>query len=480
MVIRQPRRAFSLLEVCLAFCVLGLALLPMLTSFSQATRGVAQTSEYTQALFLTQMALEDEQARFEINPLVLLEDEASLQVQAAPVVDGGSPYFQVIEDTAEPFGRMIPGSDLAIDPAKSSLYQQLQRFQLSTDVDFRSHPEIPDSPTALAEIQVEMSWSGIDGKARYFTIPTLLARPRVNTDTQDLQVTNVAEYEDAIRRHFYPDDPEGRTLRQAVSARGADLDTMLDLGLVVIFETALENELKRCDEDIEKAKQWRGEAGAAASQQAEADIWEGKTHERKASLALHVPLRVLSRLERLAQGNFVTRLGSPPPAAERFVPQLWRFGYLPSGMLRFGREAVIAYARAAQGEPAAALPRRRLLALQYRILEMSHLLLLCGLDMKPFLQDLISQMITQQDGKNPYVVSYARNYNELLQNPDRMRQVFSAWTERIDRFTGVPAVIDRLVQQGMQLQPQIGSAQWGDGTGTPSPAPSPASGANAL
>jgi len=452
------RRALSLVEVGLASFIMALAILPMMTGVTQVGRGLGMTSEYSQALFLSQMVIEDEQARFEVNPLALMVDESSLGVPVTSVVDGQSPYFQAIEDDEAPHGRIQPGRDRAIDQTKDQvLYNHLSRFRLGVNVAFTAHKDIPSQPEALAEFVVNTSWIGRDGKSRTFDVPALVSRPVIEGRSAELTHEDAVVYHDMIRMHFYPDEPDGTTLAQVVAARGGDLDTVVSVGLLALMEMSMESEFTDRDDEIEEIETIRKGFGANDWElKAEADIWEGQVQEHKASMAVHIPMSVAKHIEFLAQGDFMTRMGSPRPEPERFIPHIWRFGFLPRSSLEDGLKALETLAKAAQGEEGAALKPRRRLSLQYRVVELGTFLFLAGLQARPFLNALLDEMILEQQGKNPYVVVYAQQQKELLGNQAKTNQIFSSWVTNLNGYNQLPVQVDELIRTALVHEPNVG------------------------
>ena len=131
-VTRAMSRAFSLIELLVVMVVVCLGMLPVLTAFHTTGETIKQTGPYSQAVFLTEKALEHARLGSTEDPYFLrrLVDEG-LGAASQPVVHGQHPFFALFEDTAAPLGRIEAGVDTAIEPELGPLFRQTDALNLA-------------------------------------------------------------------------------------------------------------------------------------------------------------------------------------------------------------------------------------------------------------------------------------------------------------------------------------------------------------
>lgn len=125
------RQAVSLIEVLIAAAILALAILPMITAMNQSTEALQQTLPYHQAVFFAEKCLEDSRVGASEDPYYvdrLIQDK--LGATSAPVVNGKHYFFNVLEDSAEPSGRILPGQDWSIQDEVGPLFQQAKDMRV--------------------------------------------------------------------------------------------------------------------------------------------------------------------------------------------------------------------------------------------------------------------------------------------------------------------------------------------------------------
>ena len=224
-------RGVSLLEILVAVLVLGIVGTAIITGLIHMAREVDTTSDYTLSLLLSQKVLEEMLQSVNENSFADLELKEGAG-QRAPIAGGAQPYFAALEDTAEPWGRLDPGRDLAIDARDQVLQRFCGEFALVYSVTDRGVPELPGNPKHLLDIALTYATPGPAGSPRTFTMPAVLAKPVIAPETVPWIVQDADRLDQAIRMQIYPLMTR-QTLVQAVPAVRGDLGAVRDLGAIL-------------------------------------------------------------------------------------------------------------------------------------------------------------------------------------------------------------------------------------------------------
>lgn len=413
------RRGVSLVEIALAFVILGLAILPVLTLIGGSGRQAAQTAEYSLALALEQKVAEELRAGAweNVHLADTLAGDPSFAVPL-PIVDGISPFFATVEDSAAPFGETITGRDAGIAVEYPVLHRQVNGFTLLC----RAEPA-PITEGAALDCQLVMQWSDPVVTGRRLDLDVRLPRRvRVTRAPPEVEDRDVAD--PLIVEMLYPAEI-GRPLDAIAATHNADARLVRALGDAALVSQALT--------DSTTAVRVQAEAAAAAIAAApgtlaaaRAQLAVARLHERRAALLLQAAAYLLEPLRGLA-GAEVARLGAPPPALPRAIPGLQAIAGLPAAFERELLRARADYA-AAYAQGAVLRPRQRMRVLM-KLLEVSKVAALAvgPADTGPIRQ-ILADLERLQDGRNRNFAQFARAEARLCADIGALRARYPATT----------------------------------------------------
>ena len=313
------RAAFSIVEVVLAFLILGLSLLPVVNLFTSSSRQAAQTSDFGLAITLTEKVAEELRLANWENAHLLdqIEADPSMGIET-PVVDGQSPFFAAIEDRSPPFGQIQVGVDPGITSDFGTLRKELSSFRIGFST----------RPTALAtgsvlDLTLKTVWSDFQGKRRELPLEVRLARHHAFTPLPPA-IASRKEADERIVSLLYP-GKAGQSLTSLVAASNGDLATIRNVGDVALLSKALS------DSEAEFSGQVLAAQRSVANEsspipKARAQIGLARLFERRAALCLFTLCYAVRPLQELADSFEGAKLGDPRPDRNRWYPHFLRIG----------------------------------------------------------------------------------------------------------------------------------------------------------
>lgn len=155
----QASKAMSLIEILIAVSILVGSVLALIMSFRRSGMDHESfSSERFTAMFLAQKVIEDIQDRITVNPYFFGQLLASATGEPLPVIDGKSPYFRLMENSAG-FTKLLPEEDDPIVASSGSIYDQLKTFSCQVIAEPVMDPANPMQPMEhLMQVKVIISW----------------------------------------------------------------------------------------------------------------------------------------------------------------------------------------------------------------------------------------------------------------------------------------------------------------------------------
>lgn len=411
---RGSRSAFSMIEVCLAFAILGLALVPVLGLFSGAAKHAKTTSDHSFALALAQKVAEELRVAEWENPHTAerVDPQPAL---AEPITEGVARQFEVIEDLAPPFGRIQPGVDPGIGPEFAALHKQASAFRVAVGGVSRALPVTG----SVLDVEVSLQWTDFRGNERVVTTPVVLG---AGLAADPFAPPERGEADERVVRLLYPD--ETGTLTTIVAARGGDLEVVRDLGDAVVHVTALTS---TSDAHRTHMAELRGAAEAATDDKARARAWiaVAQAAEDRAGLSLEAMRCSAPAAKRLADTFEVARLGAPPPERITYFSSIRLLGTLSSsfgGGILSAREA---YQRAYNTPLGESLPGRVRTRIGMKLIELSKLKLLTTgpFEMAP-LQAFLESFRATHESRNVNLERFAEAELATCADLDSLRAAY--------------------------------------------------------
>lgn len=429
------RRGFSVVEVAIAFVILGLALLPVIQLFSSAGQQARQTAEYSLAVAVQSTVNEDLRLEAWENPHLL--DSLASPPPPQPVA-GATPYFETLEDDVAPFGLILRGVDPPIS-ATTPLGRDLRTFTLVTN------PGLARTVGAAGRVQdleVVVDWIDVRDRRHNVAMDAVLGRFAPVEPPPDPPLDRAAA-DAAIRRVLYP--AATGDLAAAAAANGANLDTLRAIGDVVLLAAARSAVATVYEREVAEL-----EAAPAADDLARArvQIAVGRRHETQVAGILQAMGLMTPPLQAL--GTFQpAQLGTPRPSRAAYRTGLLNAGWQMSELADSLTRASQAYARACEPPLGDALPARVRLRAHFKLLELAKLqALTCGPPDVQYIQALLEAMAVAQLGRNPNFVRFARADQAQCRDLATLTANYPAiWRKRIwDDFRAaalpaVPAVV---------------------------------------
>ena len=161
----------SLVEVLIALFILTAAFASIVTVWQSAGSETAFTTAHYSAMFVAQKVMEDVNAMVRDNPHAFNDLISAAEGDDASVVNGGSPYFRLLENTKN-FGYLHEDDDTCL--LAGPLYDQLKDFSVKVS----SH-NVPDPVSGAAlpnliEISVTVKWKPKNRKAGEYVSTQLI------------------------------------------------------------------------------------------------------------------------------------------------------------------------------------------------------------------------------------------------------------------------------------------------------------------
>lgn len=428
------RRGFSVVELAIAFVILGLALLPVIQLFTSASQQAKQTADYSLAAAIQST----------VHEALRLEAWENVHLLDAPVpstpqpVSGATPYFETLEDDAQPYGLILRGIDPPIGPA-SALGRELRTFNLVTNPGLQR-----TSGTAgrVQDLEVVVDWVDFQEQRRTVAMDAVLGRFAPVEPPPDPPMDRAAA-DQAIRRALYP--AASGDLAASVSAAGANLDTIRAIGDIVLLAAARSAVATVYEREIDALS-----AAPAADDLslARAQLAIGRRHETQLAGILQAMALMTPSLQALA-GFQPAQLGTPRPARTVYRSGLLSAGWQMSELADSLTRASQAYARACEPPLGTALPPRVRTRAYFKLLELAKLqALTCGPADVSYIQSLLEGFAVAQVGRNPNFVRFARADQQACRDIATLAATYPAiWRKRTwDDFKAaalpaVPAVV---------------------------------------
>jgi len=438
----NPRRhtsrssGFTLVETLVAFAVLVLALIPVLTLFTSAGKQARQTSDYGQALALDQKVAEElELANWEnIHKVEELTNEPGFATPAS-VVEGRSPFFAVVEDHETPYGLIRPGEDPAIDKTCGPLYEQLRTFQFS----LQSKPrKLPTSGTVL-DVKLSTRWIDFRQQPRDLSLDLPLGQHgcwlQVPTAVSDRKVADVE-----IVKQLYP-DRAGTSLESLAVRIGADREAGRAVGESVLLVNDLSAVLADANAKIDQVLSGI-EKDSSSPATARALLEVGRIHEAGAATCLGIMVFLNTRLLPLGISFTSAKLGTPRPALASYITPMMQLNYLDILFKQHLTLAQVFYARAYDAPLGELLSRRMRFRVFMKLADLAKLeTVTSNPDGLPRLRSILEDFMKFQDGRNQNFHDFAREELRLCKDLDTLRAGYPAW--RWQAWQNFPACRDR-------------------------------------
>ena len=389
----------SIVEVSMAFLILGLTMLPMIELFSNAGREADQTSDHTLAAGLTAKVAEELRLGSWENPHFYKPVDADPTFGGEQdVVGGSSPFFATLEDTTAPLGRMLPGQDAGITPAFGKLYGDLKSFRM----DVSAVGDMPPAAGSPVDIAVKVAWKDAKGKPQSSELRAVL--PRLTQSGVQMSVNRVAA--DALIATQLYDEPATKTLAQIAAERGADLDLLRKLGDVVVIGLGMEETEEQYQADL---KLLDTAASGASTSSSKARFLSLLAHrlESRATTRIHAIEYLASCVESLATSFDQAKMGNPPPAPATYVEALRLAAYLPLDFDWDLSDALSTHYTAITLPPDAMSPRLRTITLTKMVTDAQLMALTTGPDDLSYVQALLTCLESIHKGRNNEMEKYA-------------------------------------------------------------------------
>lgn len=300
------RAGFSLTEVLMAACVLALAIFPMLTTLGTSGDSLRQTRPYHQAVFLSERALEMARVGALEDPhyvdYLIQEDVGATQ---SPVTEGQHPFFLAIEDSREPWGQILPGSDRGITAEFQSLHGQTRDLRLSL-------ASSRDDVQMLGLCDVKFQWTDQRGRDMSYQIGTPLKIwfPLIKVESSTTPGLDSRELAKAV------DSSETRTLEELAASRSADPAILGAFARLLFYGGAGDGSLREASEQLDALTTQRDASPADFARTRRTAVIAGG-RETLAVAYLGLIQEIRPALETLAGDVPEGSLGNPAPPIEQ-------------------------------------------------------------------------------------------------------------------------------------------------------------------
>lgn len=420
------RLGASIVELVIAFLLLGLAIPPIMNLFSVAARQTRQTSDVGLAMALQEKVADELRVGFWENPHAL--EDPALNIQATvPVIDGQSPFFRGLEDTSAPFGQIEDGQDAGIEKRFGPLYRELNNFEFGA----RSVRRRLATTGEVVDVVLQARWK--DGRQLDRTLDLLTVLPVLQVKLSvPLQVRDRALADKLIHDAFYP-SRANETLAQAASATGADVGAIRDLGDLVLVMSGLAASRAQFDAAVRQA---RAQVAAAASslERFRANVTLGRILESRTSAYIQAITYLGGKVARFAVAT--PRLGNPAPPAAAFWDSLVMTAWLPTRLSESIAETAKGYTDAYNDPSAAILPRIRARVFM-KLLELAKLQTLTGgVSDTAYLTKVVDSFALAEGGRHKAFDQFSQIERQLVASLTTLRESYVA-PDRLAAWTSV-------------------------------------------
>lgn len=433
----------QLLEVLVAVAILGVVGLAVLGAYAQSAKEVRTTSDYTIAFLLSQKVVEESiQSTLENPHASAMLAELSEQPSTA-IKDGGTPYFNVLEDSVEPYGQLVSRKDLAVDQRDPGLYRLYRDYSLGVVAVDQPVMELPGTPSHLQKVTVALDWPGPNGE-RSFDFPIAIPKAVVTPRSRPEITTDPDTLEAAIRKLLYA-RVAGPDLTSVVSTTGAQMTVVRDLGSICVVIDDMLDKLNQLDDQINVGLAELRTPPANPYLLAALRVKVAKAYERRAALSWQALLFCREPAWRLASSLTRASLGT------RLPDRSLTFGLLSMGsrlmweMRRSTGSALAMYSSARQPLPTFGVTPYWQFLLERKVLELSKLTVLM---FEPgdvaFTRAWILAMERIYGNRNRFVQAYLEREKKLATTVDTLRAEYPELRDRTNEVTDVVRALDAL------------------------------------
>jgi hypothetical protein len=416
------RRGISLVELGIAFLIVGLGVLPLISLFSTAGQQARQTADYGLALTMTEKVAEELRLQNweDIHQTELL-DSVKDQLGRNPVVDGKSPFFTPIEDQADPQGLLRGGEDPAITSRYATLYNALTTFSLEG----KGVPRTLPVTGQVVDFNLDMQWSDFRQRLKELPLTVSLgcygyvtAPPSIMEDRNaaDLRITTI------LLPQF-----SGQSLAAACGNTGARLEILRAIGDVVLMVQSFTSSQADFDAKVATLKAARRTATEPA-ELARIALTLGRLHEARAARYLQGLYYLAAPMLSLAAVPFkVEYLGAPPPKRTSYLVAMFGLEDVAYGYEDSITAARLEYLRAFRSPLLESLPPRVRIRVFMRLLEVRKLE---ALTLNPPALAIVQQMLDAfakfEDGRNPNFYHFAQFETDLAKTKETLAAAYPA------------------------------------------------------
>ena len=453
---RARGRAFSLVEVIVAFSILVLAVIPMITLFTTSAQQTRQTGDYALAIMLQERVAEDLRIAAWENPHAPDDPRVAGDGTKASVVDGKSVYFRGLEDSAAPFGQ-IDDADRVIDATYPDLYGQLKSYQFAVKSARRQLATQGD----VLDVDLEMEWTDGTDQRRGLPMHTVVPLLRPNL-TDPPQVRDRAQADANIHKLLFGDRPQSETLDQAATATGADAavvralgDVMLVMGSLAITRTeyvATRAQLAAAvTKSVDPTARFRARAAL------------GRYLEARTAAYVQAIEYLGDKVALLAKST-EAQLGNPAPDPLTYSDELVMASLLPRRMAESVAETAGAYADAYNDDAGLQMPRVRTRVFM-KVLELSKIEALTSGSADPgYPEKIVTTYNAAETGRNVNFAAYGQTEATLCGSVESMRAAFAT-----------PGLLDSYGAISTSGPPAVAAMVFKDNGRNPTPASVPVS-----
>ncbi len=466
------RRAFTLLEVVIALGILAAAALPLILTFRQSgTRGEQFSAEHFTAMFVAQKVLEDINTRVQENPFFLDQLIASATGEAKPVVDGQSPYFDLLENTIN-FSYLTREEDQPILPEAEAAYRQLKDFrcQVECRLDVPTNPDTGQPHTNLIEVVVNVTWTDHNGNPNSYSLsqylrgvsratftsldPALLAAPTEETAGFALWAWLASD--------TTPTPPPFDSFLTWNGGGGREV--VKAIGDLAYFTLQARRIRAGYDTSLAEARQKRDQfmsSGTLADKQTGA-LWQERVAqllEQKASTLFTAAARLRPAVARLQGASFTqAAMGSRLYAArQRLKSRCWSASLEVDRLLTTFSDAETEYCALLNAPYQGFFPDRRIPSTIRRTIDLEKIGLIV-LDRQgtlgdglTLLQERLRQYVEAFEGQQPFFVDALRQERQVCQSMASLK----TWYGGSEGLTGLIQQVTDLKQTLLTLEDRI-------------------------
>lgn len=412
----MPTRGFSVIELCLAFLILGLSFLPVIGLFSSSGRQSRQTADYGLAVTLEEKVAEDIRlANWENThlPEQLLSDPSF--TATLPIVDGQSPFFASIEDARPPFGQIQSGVDPGIEGSFRSLFHEVSTFRLGLSQKSESL-----ATGSVTDLTLNMDW--VDYRRQTQSLPLLVRLARYGSwIASPEQVHDREQANESVRQLLYP-TRAGQTLAAVAASTGADLGVVQTLGDTAVLAKAVSDSKSRFAAATATLRS-AVFASVLPEDSVRKQLTLAREYERQCSTCLVIVTYLASPIKTLARSFDPAKLGTPRPAKSTYASVLQNLDDVLGLFHSTLSEALRWYVRAYNASFVKGMaPRPRIRAFM-KILELTKLRTLAtNAQDTAYLQKILTDFERHQDGRNSNFASFARHELSVGRDVATLRQ----------------------------------------------------------